>query len=300
MKMNDRPQKPKVAGASYVVKRDETVEQFLAHAMQGKSRTSIKQLIQKGAISVGKRKIKKLDEQLHIGETVFVGRRPDPVFPMPPGLRIIWEDRWLIVAKKETGLLTVGNESDDVHTAQNYLDAYMQFKGEGERIYIVHRIDRDTSGVLIFAKNENTQFKLRSNWNEVVHSRRYVAIVEGWPEQSEGTVDAWIAENDQMTMYVCRPGQGKHAITHYKVARRNNGYAMLELELDTGRKNQIRVHMAHIGHPVAGDGKYGAQTDPIGRLCLHAQQIEFEHPETGEIMEFTSEIPRNFIELMRQ
>lgn len=307
----DKPQKKRTPGASFMVKQEETIEQFISHVMQGKSKTSIKQLLQNGAIIAGHRDeqgkwrqriLKKLTDNVHVGESIFVGKKPEPTFQMPKGLKIAWEDRWLLVVKKETGLLTVGNLSEPVQSAQTYLDAYMQFKKEGDRIYIVHRIDRDTSGVLLFAKNEETQWKLRSNWNEAVHSRRYIAIVEGTPRQKQGTIDTWIEENEKtMTMFVCKPGQGKQAITHYKVLKTTtfNGqqYSMMEFQLETGRKNQIRIHMNHIGTPIAGDGKYGASTDPIGRLCLHAQQIEFEHPETGEVLNFTSDIPQAFNEI---
>ncbi len=307
----DKPQKKRTPGASFQVKQDEVLETFIAHVMQGKSKTSIKQLLQNGAIAVGsrdekgkwrQRQLKRLTDMLHAGETLFVGKKPEPKFDMPDGLKIAWEDRWLLVVKKETGLLTVVNKSEPILSAQTYLDAYMQFKKEGSRVYVVHRIDRDTSGVLLFAKNEETQWKLRSNWNEVVHSRRYIAIVEGMPKQHEGTIDTWIEENEKtMTMFVCKPGHGKHAITHYKVLKTttidNQRYSMMEFELETGRKNQIRIHMNHIGTPIAGDGKYGAQTDPIGRLCLHAQQIEFEHPETGEVLNFTSDIPKEFTDM---
>ncbi|MCQ2204616.1 MAG: RluA family pseudouridine synthase [Bacteroidales bacterium] len=308
----DKPQKKRMPGASFVVKQEETIESMLQRNMQGKSKTSMKQLLQNGAIMVGKRDekgkwrqrtLKKLTDIVTVGETVFVGKKPEPEFQMPKGLRVAWEDRWLLVVKKETGLLTVGNMSEPVECAQTYLDAYMQFKKEGGRVYVVHRIDRDTSGVLIFAKNEETQMKLRSNWNEVVLSRRYVAIVEGCPRQKEGTIDTWIEENERtMTMFVSSPGHGKRAITHYKLMKtiEKDGmkYSMMSFELETGRKNQIRIHTSHIGIPIAGDGKYGAVSDPIGRLCLHAQQIEFEHPETGEVLNFTSELPKEFEMLM--
>lgn len=307
----DKPQKKRTPGASFVVRQDETIEQFLAHAMQGKSKTSIKQLLQNGAIMVGKRddkgkwrsrQLKKLTDMVCVGEEVFVGKKPEPTFQMPKGLKVAWEDRWLLVVKKETGLLTVVNAAEPVVSAQTYLDAYMQFRKEGDRVYVVHRIDRDTSGVLLFAKNESTQWKMRSNWNEIVLSRRYVAIVEGEPKDKEGTIDNWIEENEKtMTMFVCKPGHGKRAITHYKVMKTiikdGQKYSMVSFELETGRKNQIRIHTSHIGIPIAGDGKYGAKTDPIGRLCLHAQQIEFEHPETGEVLNFTSELPKEFTDM---
>lgn len=298
--MNDKPRKQEPKGTSYQVKADQTVEQFLSHIMQGKSRTSIRQLLQKGAITVDGKPLHLLTDALKAGQTVFIGKKPDPVFPMPKGLRIIWEDKWLIVVKKETGLLTVGNESERYQTAQSYLDAYMRFKGEGECIFIVHRIDRDTSGILIFAKSEEVQFRLRTTWNDSVQSRRYIAIVEGCLDEPEGTIDTWIDENKYtMVMHVTPEGKGKRAITHYKVLKTAKGFSLLELELETGRKNQIRIHMKHIGHPIAGDGKYGAQTDPCGRLCLHAQQIEFIHPMTHEVMEFTSEIPHEFVKLFK-
>lgn len=300
MRMNDKPRKQEPKGTSYPVKSDQTVEQFLSHIMQGKSRTSIRQLLQKGAITVNGKPLRQLADTLKAGQTVFIGKKPDPVFPMPKGLRIIWEDKWLIVVKKETGLLTVGNESERFQTAQTYLDAYMRFKGEGECIFIVHRIDRDTSGILIFAKSEEVQFRLRTTWNDSVQSRRYIAVVEGYLDEPEGTIDTWIDENKYtMVMHVTKEGKGKRAITHYKVLKTAKGYSLLELELETGRKNQIRIHMKHIGHPIAGDGKYGAQTDPCERLCLHAQQIEFIHPMTHEVMEFTSEIPHEFTALFK-
>lgn len=309
----DKPQKKRTPGASFQVKTEETIENFLAHVMQGKSKTSIKQLLQNGAIVAGHRDekgkwrqkaLKRLSDIVHIGETIFIGKKPEPQFDMPDGLKVVWEDKWLIVVKKETGLLTVVNKHEPVLSAQTYLDAYMQFKKDGERVYVVHRIDRDTSGVLLFAKNEETQWKLRSNWNEAVHSRRYIAIVEGCPKQLSGTIDTWIEENEKtMTMFVCKPHQGKRAITHYKVLKTSQynqqTYSMVEFQLETGRKNQIRLHMSYIGTPIAGDGKYGAHTDPIGRLCLHAQQIEFEHPETGEILNFTSDIPKTFTDIFQ-
>lgn len=298
MKMDDKPKPQEIKGTSFVVKQDQTLVEFLSHVMQGRSRTSIRELLQKGAISVDGVPLRRLDDPLKAGSTVFVGKKPDPVFPMPQGLRIIWEDRYLILVKKEHGLLTVGNRFESERTAEEYLNEYMQFKKEGDKVYIVHRIDRDTSGVLMFAKDSRTQQLLRTNWNEVVEERRYIAVVEGYIKQSTGTIDTWIEENKQlMKMFVCRPGKGKRAITHFKVIGRRNGYSLLELELETGRKNQIRIHMSHIGHPVAGDEKYGAQTNPCGRLCLHAQQIEFTHPITGENMEFTSEVPREFLQM---
>ena len=155
-----------------------------------------------------------------------------------------------------------------------------------------------TSGLLIFAKNENVQRILRSNWDQMVLSRQYVAVVEGRMEYTEGTVSTWLDEDPATTrVYVSRPGVGKRAVTHYRLIDEVPGLSLLELELETGRKNQIRVHMRHIGHTLAGDKKYGSKIDPIGRLCLHARQIEFEHPMTGRILNFETPIPSEFLKL---
>ncbi len=296
MRIDDKEKQNK-PGSSYIVRQDETLEQLLARMMQGRSKSSLKKLLQNDEISVDERIVKRLDEPLKAGQRVFIGKSSS--FRMPEGLRIVWEDAWLLIVKKETGLLTVGNHSEQDKTAEEYLNAYMQFKKQGDRIYVVHRIDRDTSGILVFAKTLKACEILRTTWHDIVESRRYIAVVEGYLRYEEGTVDTWMDEDPrQSMMFVSRPGQGKRAVTHYRVLDEcREGYSLVELELETGRRNQIRVQMAHLGHPLAGDGKYGAQSDPCGRLCLHARQIKFRHPITGEMMEFTSEIPAQFLQL---
>ncbi len=313
MRVDDRENQTHRSGASFTVKEDETLEQLLSRVMQGRSRSSIKKLLQSDAITLDGRVLKRLDETLEAGQTVFVGKKSE--YRLPEGLRIVWEDASLLIVKKESGLLTVGNHSEREKTAEEYLNAYMDFRRSGDRIYVVHRIDRDTSGILVFAKNPRICETLRTHWHEIVESRRYIAVAEGWFQQQEGMVDTWLDEDArQSVMFVCRPGQGKRAVTHFRVldscslptGRGQDGqrddvrrlrYSLLELHLETGRRNQIRVHMAYLGHPLAGDSKYGAQTDPCRRLCLHAQQIKFRHPVTGEMLEFTSEIPSEFLRM---
>lgn len=284
---------------SYRVKSDCTVEEFFAKQMSGKSKTAQRQLLSKGAISVDGKVLKRLDDLILAGSYVTVAPRPEPQFVMPDGLRIMYEDDWLIVVYKEAGLLTIATNNEKEKTAYAYLSAYLKFYNRNDKIFIVHRIDRWTSGVLIFAKNETAQTILRHNWDDMVLSRRYVAVVEGRMEYTEGTISTWL-EEDPVTTYVrvTRPGIGKKAVTHYRLLDEVPGYSLLELQLETGRKNQIRVHMNYIGHPVVGDKKYGAHLDPIGRLCLHAQQIEFEHPMTGRILNFESRIPANFLQIL--
>ena len=297
MRVDDREQANHRSGTSFKVKEDATLEALLARVMPGRSHSSVKKLLQTGSITVDGRVLRRLDEPLQAGQTVFVGKKSD--FQLPPGLRIVWEDTSLLVVKKESGLLTVGNHSERQQTAEEYLNAYMQFRQQGERIYVVHRIDRDTSGILLFAKTSRMAELLRADWHRLVESRRYIAVAEGFFREPEGTVDTWMDEDARRSMmYVSRPGQGKRAVTHYRVLDERStpkgDYSLLELQLETGRRNQIRVHMSFLGHPLAGDAKYGARTNPCGRLCLHAQELCFRHPITGERLEFTSEIPREF------
>lgn len=283
---------------TYSVKSDCTVQEFFERQMQGKSKTSQRQLLSKGAVRIGDRVLRHLDDLILAGSTVTIAPKPEPQFVMPQGLRIVYEDDWIIVVHKGSGLLTIATETEKEHTAFAYLSAYLKFYKRTDKIFIVHRIDRMTSGLLIFAKNENVQRILRSNWDQMVLSRQYVAVVEGRMEYTEGTVSTWLDEDPATTrVYVSRPGVGKRAVTHYRLIDEVPGLSLLELELETGRKNQIRVHMRHIGHTLVGDKKYGSKIDPIGRLCLHARQIEFEHPMTGRILNFETPIPGEFLKL---
>lgn len=286
---------------SYSVKTDCTVQEFFDRQMKGKSRTAQRQLLSRGAMHVGGRSLKKFDDVILAGSIITIDPKPEPQFVMPSGLSIVYEDDWLLVVNKEAGLLTIATENEKEHTAFSYLSAYLKFYDRNAKVFIVHRIDRWTSGLLIFAKDERVQSILRTNWDKMVLSRQYVAIVEGRMERMEGTITTWMDEDPKTTrMYVCRPGTGKRAVTHYRLLDEVPGLSLIELELETGRKNQIRVHMRHIGHAVAGDQKYGAHLDPIGRLCLHARQIEFEHPITGQIMNFETPIPHEFTKMFRR
>lgn len=298
MKLEHRENEHKNNGTTLTVREDQSLEALLTRHMQGRSKSSLKKLLQSDMISVEGEVIKKLDFALKAGQKVFVGKKPD--FQLPEGLRIIWEDAWLMIVKKESGLLTVGHRGESKLTAEEYLNRYMQFKKFGDRIYVVHRIDRDTSGILVFAKTMKARDILRTHWHDIVESRRYIAVVEGRPRRPQGIIDTWMDEDPKsLDMFVCPPGQGKRAITHYQVLQSTGRHSLVALELDTGRRNQIRVHMQHIGHPIAGDPRYNSRTNPCQRLCLHAQQIKFRHPITHEIMDFSSEIPADFLKIFK-
>lgn len=234
---------------------------------------------------------------------------------MKQGLKIVFEDDWLIVVEKPSGLLTMSTGKGHEVTAYSMLYDYV-CEGSGHkrntpqpRIFIVHRLDRDTSGLLVFAKDEETKLALQENWEEAVQERRYIAILEGQIDDDEGYIETWMYENPRSLMVHCydlrnddtpeKPPRKdwKYASSHCRKLKDlsidGKAYTEVEFNLETGRRNQIRVHSQHIGHPIAGDKKYGAQTNPFGRLALHAQGLAFIHPWTGKTMRFTAKMPKN-------
>ena len=265
--------------------------------MPEKSRTEVKSYLSHRQISVNGRTVTAFDMPLHAGDEVrwqSVGARRESG---KWRIRVVYEDRYLAVVEKRNGVLTMSTGKEGEQTAYTYMTEHVRAQeGRDARVFIVHRLDRETSGLLLFAKSEEVQARLQENWNENIIARRYVAVVEGVPEPREGQVVSWLTENPKSLKMSASPTDngGKRAVTNYRVMRDNGRYALVEIELETGRKNQIRVQMASTGHPVAGDKKYGAQTSPIGRVCLHARSIAFMHPVTGERMEFDTGVPSAF------
>jgi len=219
----------------------------------------------------------------------------------PKGMDIMHEDRDIIVVNKTNGLLTIGTGRERIKTAYHILTDYVK-KGNPrsrERIFIVHRLDRDTSGLLVFAKNEKAKKFLQDNWKDFTKS--YYAVVLGEMEEKEGVVESYLADNSIHRVYSVRnEEEGKYAKTGYKVVRENGRYSLLEVDLFTGRKNQIRVHLADIGHPVAGDKIYGKKNPDIKRLCLHAAALSFVHPFSKKEMHFETRVPSYFLSLVKR
>jgi 23S rRNA pseudouridine1911/1915/1917 synthase len=206
------------------------------------------------------------------------------------GIVLYYEDRDLLVIGKPPGLLSIAAGGEREKTAHWIVSEYLRKKGEKRRAAVVHRLDRDTSGLMIFAKSEQTKKQFMGRWNELLKERRYVCLAEGEFTESQGIIDAPLGEDRGGRVVVMK--DGKPAITRWKLLAAGNSYSLLALELDTGRRNQIRAHLAWAGHPVAGDKKYFAKTDPIKRLALHADRLVFLHPRNGSLMEF--EIPGAF------
>ncbi len=218
---------------------------------------------------------------------------------LPKGLEILFEDEDLIVVNKPAGLLAVGTPTNRTRTAYFLLTDYLR-RGNPKsrnRVFIVHRLDQWTSGVLIFAKSEQVKERLQKNWPQV--KKTYIAVVHGRPEKAEGTVSSYLAENRGLKVYSTNdPSRGKLARTAYKVVKQAVDFSLLEIDLLTGRKNQIRVHLADIGCPIVGDRKYGNPDDGYKRLALHARSIRFQHPRSGKPLTFQAKLPSFFRQLM--
>lgn len=271
---------------------------FLFASMPERKRTNVKELLRHNQVKVNEEVTTQFDTPLSPADTVYVNlTREFPRF-YNRRLKIVYEDDDIIVANKGYGLLSMGNDKVKEGTAYSILKDYLKWVDPRQKIFIVHRLDRDTSGLMMFAKNVKAKETMQHNWNNMVLNRTYVAVVEGNVESDEGTIRTYLAENSKYEVYVTEnPEEGQLAVTRYKVLKRKNGYTLMELELDTGRKNQIRVHMKHIGHPIAGDRRYGAKSSPIHRLALHARTLRFAHPVTRREMDFSTPIPASFVKM---
>lgn len=272
---------------------------FLLAKMGGMKRNSVKSLLAHRQVSVNNEITTQYNLPLKAGDTVVVSSARGNTELMHPKVRVIFEDPYLIVIEKKENLLTVKTDNGNELTAFSILKKHVQKASKYNRIYTVHRLDRETSGVLVFAKSRDVQLALQENWHTDVKKRIYVAVVEGRMEKERDTIVSWLTENEKSLKIHSSSvdNGGQQAVTHYRVVKSNDNYSLLEIELETGRKNQIRVHMQSIGHPIAGDKKYGAKTSPIGRLALHARMLEFLHPVTKKIVHFETSVPRNFLHI---
>ena len=273
---------------------------FLCRVMPDRKRSSIKQLLKFGSVMVNGNVTSQFNVPLNQGDTVKVNlTRAFPVF-YNRRVKIVYEDDDIIVIEKGYGLLSMGNEKIKDGTAYSILKDYLKEKDPRNKIFIIHRLDRDTSGLMMFAKTIEAKEAMQHNWNNMVLERTYLAVVEGKVEEESGTVKSYLAENSQMEVYSTDdPEKGQLAVTRWKKLASGNGYTLMEVSLDTGRKNQIRVHMKDIEHPIAGDRKYGAKSSPIRRLALHAQTLRFVHPVTRRDMRFETPIPASFEKMIK-
>ena len=311
-----------MTGQNYKAAHDAPLLEYLFEIFPGQSRTGVKNLLSKGQVLVNGEgqtafdwPLKKGDMLTILPKGISIARATrsdarDQV--LKAGVQILFEDENYIVVDKPSGMLTVATGKEK-NTLYSLLNAYIKVNARMQRkedlisgktpdrstakVWIVHRLDKGTSGALVFAKNERAKDLLQSKWKDLVAERKYVAWLEGHLEKDRGAIQTWLVENAKslkMNSYDTEVKDGQLAITHYRVLSTSRHYSQVEFSLETGRKNQIRVHAATLGCPVAGDEKYGAQTDPIKRLALHAHTLVFRNPFSGKMVRCTSPLPESF------
>lgn len=284
---------------TYTVKEPSKLLEWLIANLKD-SRTKIKATLSGRGVKVNGKVVTQFDAKLIPGMKIEVSKSKQITEFKSRFIRIVYEDSYIIVVEKHAGILSMAAGHSTLNV-KSVLDEYFKQSRQHCTAHVVHRLDRDTSGLMIYAKDKNIELALESDWHNIVFDRRYVAVLSGVVDQDEGTMESWLKDNRAYVTYSSPyDNGGKLAITHYFVLDRSNDYSLVEFKLETGRKNQIRVHASDMGHPVCGDVKYGNGDDPLGRLCLHAFRLCFYHPVSHRPMEFETMFPREFVSLFRR
>lgn len=271
----------------YIVKENEILIEFLKKMFSNLSKNSVKSLLHNEKVFVNGNMTTKYNYELNIGDVVEIREK------VAKNIDIIYEDKDIIVINKPSGLLTVATEKEKNKTAYHLVMEYLKKKNKNNRIFIIHRLDKDTSGIIMFAKNERAKHLYQDNWNDIVKKRCYYAVIDGKMENKEGKIKSYLKENGNM-VYSVKDRSGKLAITEYKVLKERKNISLLDINLKTGRKNQIRVHMKENKTPILGDLKYGEKSKLINRLALHAYKLELVNPVTKKLLTFEINMPNEF------
>ena len=260
------------------------------------SKKSIKSYIKNKMVKVNGKVITNSSYMLKENDNVEISyeKRVIPKYD----LDILYEDEYLIAINKPCGLLSISNDKEKDITAYRMVSDYVKSSNKKNFIFVVHRLDQDTSGILMFCKNEKIRDKMQDNWNTIVKKRGYIAIVDG-KMHGNGTIRSFLIEDKRQFVYSSKNCIGKEAITHYNVIKNNSNYSMVQVFIDTGRRNQIRVHLSEHGFPIVGDKKYRCKSNPIKRLCLHANMLEFIHPVSKKMVCIKCDIPNEFRKLVK-
>ena len=306
-KEREKEKEKTVYTATYKVNRSDTLLEFLLRKCNT-SRNNVKSLLVRKQVLVNGSVVTQYDFALAKDDEVKLSKRPMKDAPVKivkntrernvrlnRQLKILYEDDEFLAVEKPCGMLSVESDKER-ESAFSYALEYLS--KQGKRPFVLHRIDKETSGVLVFAKDIKIHSKLKLKWNELVQTREYYAVVEGILEKKQDTIVSYLKENKNNLMYSTDDPSGQKAITHYEVLKEKDGYSLLRVRIDTGRKNQIRVHMLSLNCPIVGDDKYGKPKNPMGRLGLHASKIEFLHPDSGELTSFVSTLPPAFKEFI--
>ncbi len=273
---------------------------FLTKCFPEKSRSAIKSLLSHKLVLVNQKDISLYNYNLNPGDQVVLLKGKSQAGEDLTGIKILFEDDYLIVIEKAAGLLSISTSEEKERTAYSLLSRHVKNADKPGHVFVLHRLDKETSGVMMFAKNKEVQSTMQNNWREMVLERSYTAIVEGKVLNPENTITSHLIESKAMKIHKTKnTEEGQLAVTHYKVISQLKEFALVNVVLETGRKNQIRVHMQDMGNPIIGDKKYGAKTNPIVRLGLHASLLVFRHPISKDVLRFESPIPKSFLRLVK-
>lgn len=286
-------------GRRITVEESNTLLPFLFAVLKEQSKSSVKSMLGYGQISVNGQVTTRFDAPLEPKDVVGISYERGKVEFSHPQLKIVWEDESFILVNKKEGLLSVGNAKERERTVVHLLSQYVKKTDTRNKIFVLHRLDRNTSGLMLFAKNKGMQDALKNGWNRLVTEQSYVAVVEGRPEKDTDLLTSTDLRELSDRVVVVSEEEGEDAVARYKVLRGNEEYTLLELRLESGRRNRLRDQLAEIGTPVAGDMRHGAQSSPGGRMMLHSRKFSFIHPETGTEMVFDTQIPHTFTSLTK-
>lgn len=286
---------------TYTVAEPSTLLAAVSKILSDHTPTKVKSMLKHNQFAVNGMPCSQFDRSLNSGDEIAINfDRAFAVFKHPR-IQLVYEDDDILVVNKGYGVLSMGTDQVKEGTVYSEMRKYVKAHNPKAQVFIVHRLDRDTSGLMMLAKSRIAKDNLQHNWNNMVLNRKYVAVLEGELEgDRQGAVRSYLAENSKFEVYSTDdPSKGQPAVTRYSILARRKGHTLVELELDTGRKNQIRVHMKDLGHPIVGDRKYGAGHSPISRLALHALTLRFVHPITRQVMNFETPIPTKFQSLLK-
>ena len=277
----------------FIVKEKDELYNYLRNNLN-KSKNNIKSLLKNECIYVNNNVITKYNYVVNSGDIISIGKA---ITDKDVNLKIIYEDNDIIVIDKPTKILTISNDKEKEKTLYREVSNYL--KKENKKVFVIHRLDYDTSGVIMFAKNQKIQKLYQDNWNNLAKKREYTAIVEGLTN-SKGHIESYLKMSKTLQVYSSKNKDGLLAITDYERIKYNNKYSLVKILISTGRRNQIRCHMADIGHPILGDNRYAKKkNDLLGRLALHANRLEIVNPTSNKLMIFTSEIPKEFYDIVK-
>ena len=275
----------------YFVNGNYLLFDYLRNNIDGKSKNNIKSLLKNEVVFVNGKIVTKYNYVLCDGDVVEINKKK-----ANNNINIIYEDNDIIVIDKPSKILTISNKNEKVNTLYRMVSDYL--KKEHKKVYIIHRLDFDTSGIIMFAKSQRVQKLYQDNWNDLAKIREYTAIVDGITA-NKGHIESYLKQTKTLLVYSSKNKDGLFAITDYEKIGGNSKYSMLKILISTGRRNQIRCHMADIGHPILGDYRYKCKINPIDRLCLHANRLEIINPITKELMVFNSNIPKEFNSIIK-